>query len=472
MSLLRIVHYFAAAMAVFIHPTLALPAEFTISSSPSNSVFSSVSDGQPEAITDRGKVTAKADGNISSMCAPYGRKSSARATADVAYSDQSPEGMFMELSAAAFAAGGHYRTCGFCGPSNQCVVITGHDTSARSDATASSVTKIEFGQTLNHTSFVIGVSVSGGADAMTMMLKMPDGETKPLAVEQATAIEIEAKEGDVYFLEVRTRVEASNAGGCCESRSEHSSGVKVTVTPAPIIASDEELQPFIIGGTPVDDGLYDSVVGVLIDGKIHCSGAVIGAKTVLTAAHCIDGYETAIAQGRVQLFLGNSIFEPGAQKAVVGSVFPKGEGGVRYRRTKTSIMHDVGLLYSAEAIGAPIAATHALVPSWSDIKKKFHSELTFVGYGLKVLKDGKGSGAGVKREATWRYSDLDAWNFYFRGQSSSTCSGDSGGPAFIRDTATGELTLVGVTSAGDSDCTRGIEMRVDAHRNWIEGRVK
>ncbi|ESZ54551.1 trypsin-like serine protease [Mesorhizobium sp. C120A] len=467
----RTILWTIAALASML-PNCVLAADFSISSTSTNTTFSSVSDGQPQTASGTGPVSTRADGTMASMCTPYGRFSTASADAGVSYSDQSADGMFVELRASAFAAGGHYRTCGFCGPNDQCVLIDGHDTTARSEGGAVSVTKIEFSQELNHSAYTIAVAATGATSELSIGLKAPDGTTTSVDSSHAAALNVEPKEGDVYFLTVGTHVAASNAGGCCESRAEHSSAVKVSVTPHAIIASEEPLDPYILGGTPVADGLYDSVVGILLDGRIHCSGVVVGKRTVLTAAHCIDGYETAIAEGKVQLFLGNSVFEHGALKQVVDAAFPKGEMGIQYKRTRNSIQHDIGLMYTAADIGAPNAALHKLDPTWSDIKKSYSAELTFVGFGLKVMKGGKGSGAGVKREATWRYSDLDTFNFYFKGQASNTCSGDSGGPAFLREQKSGDLILVGITSAGDQNCTRGIEMRVDAHNQWIDSRLQ
>lgn len=453
-------------------PTVAVSADFSISSTATNSAFSSVSDGQPQTASGAGQISARSDGTMTSMCTPYGRVSTASASAGVSYADQSASDIYVELRASAFAAGGHYRTCGLCGPNDQCVVAEGHDTSARSDGSARSVSKIEFGSELNHSEYTLKVTATGATSELSISLKAPDGTTTSVDPGHAVALSVQPREGDVYFLEIATRVAASNAGGCCESRAEHSSAVKVSVTPQAIIASEEPIDPYIIGGTPVADGLYDSVVGILLDGSIHCSGVVVGKRSVLTAAHCIDGYEAAIAEGRVQLFFGDSIFEKGTLQPVVDAAFPKGETGIRYKRSKNSIQHDIGVVYAATDIAAPSAALHQLDPTWPSIKKTYAAELTFVGFGLKVMKGGKGSGAGVKREATWRYSDLDTYNFYFKGQTSNTCSGDSGGPAFLREQTTGELILVGITSAGDRDCTRGIEMRVDAHYRWIDSRVK
>ncbi|MGV2108655.1 S1 family peptidase [Agrobacterium vitis] len=458
------------AMVFWISPAGA--AEVNFASTSSNTVLATVSDGQANTRSGSGALVAEASGQTESMCTAYGRLSSSQASANVVYSEQTDGGVAMQLSATAFAAGGHYRTCGLCGPNHQCVIIQGHDTSASGEATALSTTKIEFGSELNHSRYLVSVAASGATERLSVRLKKPNGEYLAIDPQKSTSTVVEPTERDVYFLEIATKAEASDKGGCCDSRLQTASQVKLTVVPAPIISSEANLQPFIIGGTPVEGKLYDSVVGILIDGKIHCSGTVVGAKTVLTAAHCVAGYEPAVAEGRVQIFLGNSVFEPGKTKRVTASSFPKGEDGIRYRRTPSSIEHDVGLFYTSEPLEVPAASLHHDKPSWSKIKNDYHSELTFVGFGLKIIKGGEGSGAGVKREATWRYSQLDQWIFLFNGQKSNTCSGDSGGPAFTRDQDTGELTLVGTTSAGNGDCTFGMEMRVDAHLPWIVSRIQ
>src|SRR6266511_2317088 len=49
----------------------------------------------------------------------------------------------------------------------------------------------------------------------------------------------------------------------------------------------------IVGGTPADPAQYPYAVAIFRKGHMHCSGSVIGPTRVLTAGHCVDGFNVA-----------------------------------------------------------------------------------------------------------------------------------------------------------------------------------
>lgn len=450
----------------------ASAAEVTVTSRAGNVISARVSDGPNVHASGEDAQAIEASGITDSECRAYGRRGTASASSDVTFPEQTSSSAYIDMRTSVSAAGGHYRTCAVCGPGPTCIGIEGHDLDAFSSAAASSRTKIEFSADLVTRPYSIQVSPSGTTEKLRLRLLSPDGSAVEVDPNRASKLTINPKPLDVYYLEGTLTAGAANSGGCCESSEADAASFKVSVTPAAILESDSDALPFIIGGQPVDDGLFDQVVAILLDGELHCSGTLIGPKTILTAAHCVAGYEQAITNGRFEIFVGNSIFVDGQRNPIVGYDFPRDPAGLMYRRDDHSISHDIGILYLAEKSQMTPVALHNDVPTWDDIESIEGSELTFVGFGLKVIKQGKGTGKGVKREATWRFENRDVYNFYFKGQSSNTCKGDSGGPAFIRVGATGDLFLVGITSSGNSSCTSGIEMRVDAHFAWITSRVQ
>ncbi len=57
----------------------------------------------------------------------------------------------------------------------------------------------------------------------------------------------------------------------------------------PILTANKNFSPFIIGGSKTDD--YKNVVAIMLDGKVHCTGTMVAAQTILSAAHCLEGFK-------------------------------------------------------------------------------------------------------------------------------------------------------------------------------------
>ena len=231
------------------------------------------------------------------------------------------------------------------------------------------------------------------------------------------------------------------------------------VNKPPILATNKNFSPLIIGGSRTND--YKNVVAIMLDGKVHCSGTVIGAQTILTAAHCIDGYEDAIRANRMFYLVGSDVTSAEyGPKPIADAKYPGPMDKFQY--DSSTYVHDIGVLYTSEAIPEIAATLHSQLPKWGDILNK--QPLLFVGFGFNTPLGGE----GIKREAPWGVSRADDSRVYFDNVAGkNTCSGDSGGPAFYRDQTIGTLLLTAITSIGDKNCTWGAETRVDAHREWI-----
>lgn len=209
----------------------------------------------------------------------------------------------------------------------------------------------------------------------------------------------------------------------------------------------------IVGGSECDPSDLRAVGALLYDGMPHCTATYIGKGMLLTAAHCLMGYDYSRLS-----FSNSKIPSRQGEIRVVGAVMHE-----KYTiRADGTPVNDVGVAFLAEA---PRNTKRLRLIYWavsnSDLAKK---KLKFIGYGYA---DGvNGTGIGVKRCVDMPVASVTEQTFLYSVPTANTCNGDSGGPAL--EQINGQWFIVGITSYGDRTCQIfGVDTRVDAYTGWI-----
>jgi secreted trypsin-like serine protease len=216
----------------------------------------------------------------------------------------------------------------------------------------------------------------------------------------------------------------------------------------------------IVGGAPADPAQWPYAVAIFRKGHMHCSGSVIGPTEVLTAGHCVVGFNIA----NFQVIIGR----PTLRNTAVGQAIGVTSGRVHPDFEQTGL-HDVAVLNLAQpttaqpiplassevnaattAIGAPlqVAGFGATNPFGTHLAGFLKSTTELVQGDTRCLKaytrdlfapESMICALGPRRKHGGRFKIH-----------TTACSGDSGGP-LVANTATGPVE-VGTVSFGGALC--------------------
>lgn len=196
----------------------------------------------------------------------------------------------------------------------------------------------------------------------------------------------------------------------------------------------QDLNLRIINGTKINQTDSPQIVEVLfhyIDGSLsRCSGSVIGASSVLTAAHCI-GFGIVAAE-----VVGMNGAIP------VRSL----DAHPAYREEDVAIFYDVAVVQTSAPLNLPA------LPIGMSHPVQAEEQLTTYGYGLDEDGESGALKAGVTQVEIATPNHL--FTHPYEGTGANPCMGDSGGPAvqtIIQEDGSSRAAIVGIVSTGSSD---------------------
>jgi secreted trypsin-like serine protease len=226
----------------------------------------------------------------------------------------------------------------------------------------------------------------------------------------------------------------------------------------------------IVGGAnlSVDVQKQAGVVGLVIvsdAGMGTCTGSLISKRIVLTAAHCLDESEGAIR--KIYAVFTNDVSKATRDNVIAGVT---GKAHESFAPSVALSWNDVALIKLAA--DAPADFKLVRLPSRST-QIRANVKATQMGFGKAEATrtpatDTSGVFRGVSGISLLRVT-ADGKELHFDETNKGSCNGDSGGPAYIRE-SDGKLTQIGVNSRGtlrDSCLGTGIYTNVAAHMSWI-----
>ena len=248
-------------------------------------------------------------------------------------------------------------------------------------------------------------------------------------------------------------------------------------------------QTSIIGGTDANlnyakqngiVGIYDQANGGI------CTGSLIAANVVLTAAHCVDVqfpdktiifFDLSLSEISKQVQAGNNSNIRLSTRVARHELY----GSNKQDTNKSS--NDIGLILFEGT--APEGFKLATVAN-STLARALRTgaEVTLSGYGLNKFKKNPVTGRPVISEGSGILRMVSKIKILSvmpsleeitldQSKGKGACHGDSGGPAYLFDKKLKKNILIGLTSRGTGDCNQiAVYTSVIGYEKWIIENLK
>jgi secreted trypsin-like serine protease len=266
----------------------------------------------------------------------------------------------------------------------------------------------------------------------------------------------------------------------------------------------------VINGTLVKeaDVIAMSTVAIYNTKDMYlCTGTIIGENIVLTAAHCapekpsqlkivfstdmddtLNSREPDVLAERVLPvtdFKAHSKWDPNNETVQFNTfdiALIKFKGSLPKGFVAASIIKDDSTLKKGDVITVAGFGV-SFVDTTKEINPKKYPHIQEAIEAGQVIcdEDSKGNpincfkvemeGEGILRTTEAPISMVIETEFHLNETKAGTCSGDSGGPAYVKNG--NELLLVGVTSRGSALCNEvGVYTRAQTFKTWIDETIK
>lgn len=257
-------------------------------------------------------------------------------------------------------------------------------------------------------------------------------------------------------------------------------------------SSANEFSSQIVNGSYADVTTYPSYIALFIDKSDyggrpnqlgnHCGGTLLDKQHILTAAHCVYGYTSALLFTVAVPKLQHESDYPSnvIEKQMVNQIYYKSS------YSSTTYRDDIAILKLATPLNSSNYNDFVKHPAVGDdaLYRDSHEAFHAVGHG--------NTKSGADEKDTLQYAQLEyvdnlqcnvynvdtsdnlcmGWSAPVDGLDNGTCQGDSGGPLYWY--TGGEYVQVGITSFGPSTCgdpgvvPNSVFTEVLDHKDWID----